>query len=60
MNEIIKSIQDLKVEFNKEIKSLKKTQTEMKYEIKTSGCETKNLRGKPCQQIIRHERENLK
>lgn len=60
LNEQCETTQEMNIGFNKEIKSLKKTQTEMKYEIKTSGCETKNLRGKPCQQIIRHERENLK
>jgi len=31
----------LKVEFNKEIKSLKKMQTEIKLEIKNVGCEIK-------------------
>ena len=35
------TIQDMKGEFNKEINSLKKTQTEIKPEMKNSGCQTK-------------------
>lgn len=35
------AIQDMKREFNKEINSLKKTQTEIKLEMKNSGCQTK-------------------
>ena len=33
VNEVMKTIQDMKVEFNKEIKSLKKTQSEIKVEM---------------------------
>lgn len=35
MKEILRTMQDMKVEFNKQIESLKKTQTEMKQEMKT-------------------------
>lgn len=34
MNEMTKTIQDMKVEFNREIESLEKSQTEIKLEMK--------------------------
>jgi hypothetical protein len=34
LNEIMKTIKDKKVDFNKEIKSIKKTQNEIKMEMK--------------------------
>lgn len=34
----VKTIPDMKVEFNKEIESPKKTQDEIKREVKNSGC----------------------
>lgn len=36
MKEIVRTMQDMKVEFNKEIESLKKNQSEMKQEMKSS------------------------
>jgi hypothetical protein len=36
----MRTIQDVKVKFNKDIGSLKKTQTETKLEITNSGCQT--------------------
>ena len=39
----VKTIPDMKVEFNKEIESPKKTQDEIKREVKNSGCWTKTL-----------------
>ena len=42
LNEIMETIQEIKVEFNKEIESLKKTQTERKtLEVKNSEYQTK-------------------
>lgn len=41
VDEIMKTIQYLEIEFNKEIESLKKTQSEIKVEMETSRCQTK-------------------
>lgn len=41
LNEIIKHIQVIKVVFKKEIKSIKKTQPEIKLDLKNRGCQTK-------------------
>lgn len=35
LNEMLKTIQDLKIEFNKEVEILKKTQAQIKMEWKT-------------------------
>lgn len=43
LNKIIKRIQDTKIEFNKDIESQEKGQTEMKLDMKSSGCQTKSL-----------------
>ena len=40
VEQIMKTIHELKVEFNKEIQLLKKTQTEKKMEITNWGCWT--------------------
>lgn len=41
LNDIIKTIYDMKVEINKEIESLKKTLIEANLEMKNSGYQTK-------------------
>lgn len=42
LNKIIKTIQDMKIEFNKEIKLLKEYQTEIKLKMNNSGSQTKS------------------
>lgn len=42
-----KTIQDLKVDFNKDIEILKKTQAEIKMELKKLNKSTRKFKGKP-------------
>lgn len=54
-----KTIQDLRTEFIEEMEALKRTQAEMKMELKTPMNSTRKLEGKPYKQVIVSENRIL-